>query len=285
MAYSCPSTYCPRIPFFSAKGYSHSGVFIGDSEHDNARMISETAATVASWSSPPPTTEISTNWDWYYYEEEIVVSFEYSDPQDRDWVGIYSDTANPANEEPLLWLYTCNGQACYGSEEEGVLTFGYGSPSEDEAGSFPLPEGHYVAVLGRNPHKPYNILASTPAFEVFGSNSWVDIYTNSFLYDLGEDIEVVFDYDNPEKRDWVGIYHNDDDAVHKEPLLWFYTCGNQHCNYSVGYDTLTFGDEQPDESGVSTFPLLEGTYVAVLARNPKQPYNVLEYSDEFVVYD
>jgi len=258
-------------------------------------LILTTAALLLSGSNIPyaaaedgiETTEVSTNWDWYYYEEEVVVSFKYSDPQDQDWVGIYNnDTADPANEEPLLWLYTCNGQACNGSEDEGALTFGHGLPSaESEAGSFPLPKGHYVAVLARNPQKPYNILAAAPAFEVLGSNSWAGVYTNSVLYDLGEDIEVVFGYGDPQNQDWVGIYHNDEDAVHGEPLLWFYTCGNQDCNYSVGNGTLTFGYESTNESGASTFPLLDGTYVAVLARNAQQPYDILEYGDEFVVHD
>jgi len=288
MAYGCPTTFCPRIPFFSAKGYSYDGVSIGNLDHDNARMISENAPFVAAWKetvTPISDATVSTNYNWYYNGEAIEVYFDYKDPDNRDWVAIYADATDPVNNEPLLWLYTCGSQECHGSKNDGTLTFGYGDPKESEAGLFPLPAGEYVAVLARNAVQPYDILASSPLFDV-GVEPWVEIGTDKEYYDYGEDIKVSFEYGNAEKRDWVGIYYQDADIVHGEPLLWFFTCGTQQCKNTVGYDTLTFGYAEPNESEVSTFPLSDGTYVAVLARGAKQPYEILGYvSDEFVVDD
>lgn len=286
MAYSCPSTVCPRIPFFSASGYSHSGVSIGDSEHDNARLISEKAAAVAAWRptvSPPQEADISTDYDQYNKGEDIVISFEYSDPQVQDWVGIYAEYADPAHEEPVLWLYTCGTQHCGALDADGTLTFGYGDPIESETGSFPLLEGNYIAVLGRNAQQPYDILASTSAFQV-SEDPWVDIYTMHYSHDFEEDIVVAFEYSDPQNQDWVGIYNYDIDPVHAEPLLWLYTCGTQRCRGSDSDGTLTFGYGRPNESEASHFPLSGGTYVALLGRNPHQPYDILGRS-EFVVDD
>ena len=41
MAYSCASSRCPRIPYLSANGYKYNGVAMGDSTHDNARLVGE----------------------------------------------------------------------------------------------------------------------------------------------------------------------------------------------------------------------------------------------------
>lgn len=52
MAYDCPDKNCPRVPIFSSPGHLYLGQPQGDSSHDCARRIKETASTVASFMSP-----------------------------------------------------------------------------------------------------------------------------------------------------------------------------------------------------------------------------------------
>jgi len=53
MSYNCKSN-CPRIPYLSADGYKYGDTLIGDSSNNNARMIAESIATIASWKARSP---------------------------------------------------------------------------------------------------------------------------------------------------------------------------------------------------------------------------------------
>jgi Hint module len=50
MSYQCINSNCPTVPYFSSPNYAYQGTKLGDSRHDNARMVGEQAATVASFS-------------------------------------------------------------------------------------------------------------------------------------------------------------------------------------------------------------------------------------------
>jgi uncharacterized surface protein with fasciclin (FAS1) repeats len=111
-----------------------------------------------------------------------------------------------------------------------------------------------------------------------------DVDTNKGSYSVGEDIKVSFADSDPHPQDWVGIYMSNTNLNHLEnPLLWLYTCGDQHCNFAVQHDTLTFGSGDPDEGSRAHFPLPAGNYIAVLARNNHQPYEVRAFSHVFSI--
>jgi len=49
MAYQCSTSSCPQIPYLSAEGHSYQGTPIGDSLHNNARLVAENIADVAAF--------------------------------------------------------------------------------------------------------------------------------------------------------------------------------------------------------------------------------------------
>ena len=49
MATNCPNGFCPRIPFFSADGFTFQGIPIGSSTADNARLLGENGPLVAQF--------------------------------------------------------------------------------------------------------------------------------------------------------------------------------------------------------------------------------------------
>jgi uncharacterized surface protein with fasciclin (FAS1) repeats len=116
-----------------------------------------------------------------------------------------------------------------------------------------------------------------------GSSNLVS--TDKHCYHVGEDIEVSFVDAFPHPQDWVAIYEGDADPhdLASRPLLWLYTCCDQHCNFAVSSDTLTFGSGLPDESSRGHFPLPAGNYKAFLARNLHLPYEALAESLVFSI--
>jgi hypothetical protein len=111
-----------------------------------------------------------------------------------------------------------------------------------------------------------------------------DVDTDKGSYGVGEDIKVSFADSDPHPQDWVGIYKSNTNLNHLEnPLLWLYTCGDQHCNFAVQHDTLTFGSGGPDEESNAHLPLPAGNYIAVLARYNHQPYEVRAFSHVFSI--
>lgn len=71
--------------------------------------------TVAPTRSRPLPTQatVQTNKQQYAPNEEIVVIFEYPDPQADDWVGIYTFTTSSSNVVSgggAFWMWVCGGQ-------------------------------------------------------------------------------------------------------------------------------------------------------------------------------
>jgi hypothetical protein len=124
------------------------------------------------------------------------------------------------------------------------------------------------------------LLAST--FAIISATA-PNVSTDKSCYHVGEDIRVSFVDSDPHPQDWVAIYEGDADPhnLAARPLLWLYTCGDQHCNFAVESDTLTFGSGPLDESSRAHFPLPAGDYKAILARNLHLPYEARSVSEVF----
>jgi hypothetical protein len=231
------------------------------------------------------TDSVSTDKLDYHVGEDIEVSFRVQHPDHRDWVAIYEADADLHNlGRTLLWLYTCGDQHCSAAVSSDTLTFGSGDPEEGSRAHFPLPAGHYKAVLARGSHIPYEALAVSHVFSISTSPT-VAVSVNQGCYHVGEDIRASFRDQNPHPQDWVAIYEGDADLhdLESRPLLWLYTCGDQHCSFSVSSGTLTFGSGHPDESSRGCFPLPAGHYKAILARNEHLPYEALAVSYVFSI--
>ena len=124
------------------------------------------------------------------------------------------------------------------------------------------------------------VTCDTCGFSV-NSNS---IQTDESCYIKGYDITVSFTNKNPRGDDWVGVYASDanlDDLGH--PLLWFWACGDQHCNAKAKANTVVFGADPPVETQQAEWPLPPGEYIAVLARNSGPSYTPYATSDVFEV--
>ena len=408
-------------------------------------LLASAVGVVSANTLPPFSTNfIYTDELCYHVGEDIKVSFVDAFPHPQDWVAIYEGDADPQHlaSKPLLWLYTCGDQHCASSASSGHLTFGNGPPDESSRAHFPLPAGHYKAILARNLHVPYEALAvslvftisdtscdpatiidvleekgnfhtlllalhetglddtlrTTGPFTLFAPNddafallgsatidyllanlavlkdillyhvvagevlsvdltdgslttlngddihvdlrSSGNIFVNGNIfingntlvvgrdylasngvvqeinkvlmppsdpapapvptpsppssvavdndcYHVGEDIIVSFVDGDPHPQDWVAIYEGDADPQHlaSKPLLWLYTCGDQHCASSASSGHLTFGNGPPDESSRAHFPLPAGHYKAILARNLHVPYEALAVSQVFTISD
>ena len=114
----------------------------------------------------------------------------------------------------------------------------------------------------------------------------VSISTDSIYYIYSYDIIVSFRNPSGLSLDWIGIFDSTADYVLDELLLWLYICGSQTCSGTGGSQSgeLTFGYGDPiEDSDANAFPLPPGDYVAVLARNEAQPFEVLATSDFFVL--
>jgi hypothetical protein len=114
------------------------------------------------------------------------------------------------------------------------------------------------------------------------------VSTDKRSYHVGEDIRVSFVDADPHPQDWVAIYEGDADPhdLESRPLLWLYTCGDQHCDHpSVSSGTLTFGSGPPDEESRGHLPLPAGHYKAFLARNLHLPYEALAESHVFSIIE
>ena len=92
-------------------------------------------------------------------------------------------------------------------------------------------------------------------------------------YSFDEPIAITFDNTGspgptrPDFADWIGLVNAntlDISAVSPQPIMWMWACGDQFCADAASRGTVVFGANQPDETGLDTWPLNAGNYVAVL---------------------
>ncbi len=102
----------------------------------------------------------------------------------------------------------------------------------------------------------------------------------STCYASGEDIVTALSNCNPLDDDWIGLYPSSDDLNDlPNPDIWSWACGTQFCRESVTTNSIALNDEHAGND----WPLEEGTYRVILARNSAQPYTAYAASSEFRV--
>lgn len=112
------------------------------------------------------------------------------------------------------------------------------------------------------------------------------VWVEESCFRYGQDIHVFFTNTDPEPDDYVGIYPSYFNVANEptrleEPEMWFYSCGSvvEECRTAMG--GLIFGEMGPsDGTRWRNFPLLSGSYQAVLARGDER--TVLATSQTFV---
>lgn len=109
-------------------------------------------------------------------------------------------------------------------------------------------------------------------------------------FNYGEAIEIDFDNTglpgpDPDLADWIGLTTPatlDVASLDPRPIMWMWACGDQDCAFAALDGTVVFGPGQPDESGVDSWPLDAGQYVAFLTGG-SSPYQARALSIDFQV--
>ena len=103
----------------------------------------------------------------------------------------------------------------------------------------------------------------------------------SGCYAPDEPINLEFVNCEPENDDWVGIYEaRENFGSLPNPPVWSWACGTRNCREAVGSDLFAL-DEVHASNGA--WPLDEGNYVIIMARNSAQPYTAYAVSAEFTI--
>jgi hypothetical protein len=114
-------------------------------------------------------------------------------------------------------------------------------------------------------------LASTPCEDA------IRVFSPCF----GPDDDVVTSLSNclPEDDDWIGLYAASDDIDNlPNPSIWSWACGSRFCREAVTNNSIALNEEHSQNGD---WPLDEGTYRVVLARNSPQPYTAYAVSTDF----
>lgn len=99
----------------------------------------------------------------------------------------------------------------------------------------------------------------------------------------GEDINTAFLNCDPQDDDWVGIYAvGVDYSTLPNPPVWSWACGSRNCREAVSTQQMPLSSVH---AATNAWPLQEGAYVLVLARNSAQPYTAFAISAEFSVQE
>jgi hypothetical protein len=108
----------------------------------------------------------------------------------------------------------------------------------------------------------------------------VSVFSTCFL--PGDEIVVSLSNCDPESDDWVGLYPSTEDDLENlgNPEIWSWACGSQNCRSAVADGSLALNE---DLAGNGDWPLDEGTYMIIMARNTQQPYTAYAVSADFRV--
>ncbi|KAG7366885.1 leucine rich repeat LRR-containing protein [Nitzschia inconspicua] len=100
-------------------------------------------------------------------------------------------------------------------------------------------------------------------------------------YTPGEAIDLIFSSCNPVEDDWVGIFLSDKDVTQlPNPPVWSWACGTRNCREAVNTQEMSLSQVH---AASNAWPLDEGEYFLILARNSAQPYTAFAVSDTFSV--
>jgi len=109
------------------------------------------------------------------------------------------------------------------------------------------------------------------------------IQSRSSCYERGADIEISFSNCDPQDDDWVGLYSASEDFSNlPNPPIWSWACGTRNCRDAVNSMRMPLNEMHASNNA---WPLREGTYVVILARNSAQPYTAFAVSSEFTIQD
>ncbi len=130
-----PPSYCPRLLYFSNPGVSYGGAPTGAGDADNARVLNETSARVASYRAGPtltgtpryggtltivpgalPPGSAITGYQWYLNGQPVAGAVAPSVQVPLEWIGggvSAAYTANVPGQPPL-------------TEQTGAVAIGYG---------------------------------------------------------------------------------------------------------------------------------------------------------------
>jgi hypothetical protein len=124
----------------------------------------------------------------------------------------------------------------------------------------------------------------TIAVTTAAPSACVDLVNSMFsCYERGEDVLVTLSNCDPENDDWVGIYESSEnmDGL-SNPPVWSWACGSRNCREAVTSQELALTEV---EASTGAWPLSQGSYVLVLARNSAQPYTAFAVSSAFTIQD
>jgi hypothetical protein len=99
----------------------------------------------------------------------------------------------------------------------------------------------------------------------------------------GEAINLIFSNCDPLDDDWVGIYSADEDFSQlPNPPVWSWACGTRDCREAVSTQEMPLSEVH---AATNAWPLEEGDYVLILARNSAQPYTAFATSSAFTIQE
>lgn len=97
----------------------------------------------------------------------------------------------------------------------------------------------------------------------------------------GAAVDLVFNNCEPQNDDWVGIYKAEQDFSQlPNPPVWSWACGTRNCREEVSSLEFSLSEEH---AASNAWPLEEGEYVLILARNSAQPYTAFATSPAFTI--
>jgi len=130
---------------------------------------------------------IRTNKKCYLRGEPIYINFINQDWKTDDWVGIYpaNTRLNDLTLSTLkMWVWTCGSQDRQCKVEYATVKLE--SLRDARLNNWPLRNGKYMAVLGRNGDEPYTHIVNSAAFSVENScnvSSFYQIPRRELLWD------------------------------------------------------------------------------------------------------
>ena len=187
---------------------------------------------------------IQVNKECYSVGEDISITFEITDAQPRDFIGIYlpgDSMATLPDPSGIHWLWTCGSRSCTSTDgiSRAVVTY------KDN-----LEVGMWKVTLAHNNGPPYVGIVESKSFLVSSACSGVtatptinraseptnpsSVMTDKSSYQSEVPILVSFDNKSPKDGDWIGIYPASVDSINlRQASLWKWTCGSD-CLFSVG---------------------------------------------------
>ena len=190
---------------------------------------------------------IKVNKECYSIGENIPITFEITDAQPDDFIGIYHPGASmttlpdPSGDR---WIWTCGSRTCH--SPDGISRAAVTYNDSLEAGTWKI-------VLAHNSGPPYDGIVESKSFVISSTCSGINatqpikrgseesipssVLTDKFSYQSEDPILVSFDNGSPQDGDWIGIYPASADGTNlRQASLWKWTCGTD-CLFSVGEHT------------------------------------------------